>query len=183
MNNRISKRALIKFWAYNICELRITAKVYSRFWFEYWTFLKTINPHRLVQVPTVKYRFLVISCMQTLFFQAFNNKVSFVAFHFFSAYFPCVVLCLFVVRMLSSLVTRQFDFSELWLYTMPGPGLAFLMSACVYSCMQRGYVAVSINPSPGWETQMSVAVRMRERNETMPRVGMGHFWSYVKKGG
>lgn len=77
--------------------------------------------------------------------------------------------------MLCSLVTRQFNFSELCLYTMPGPGLAFLMS--VYSYMQRGYVAVSINPSPGCETQTSVAIRMQEtcRDETMPRGPMDIF--------
>lgn len=87
VNNQISKRALMKFWACNICELRITAKVASRFWFEYWTLLQIINPHCLVQFFTVKYRFLVISCVQTLFFQAFNKKMSFVAFPFFSVIF------------------------------------------------------------------------------------------------
>lgn len=68
VNNQISKRALMKFWAYNICELRVTAKVDSRFWFEYWTLLEIINPYCFVQVSTVKHRFLVISCVKTLFF-------------------------------------------------------------------------------------------------------------------
>lgn len=87
MNNQISKRALMKFWAYHICEFRITTKADSRFWFEYWTLLQIINPHCLVQVSTVKYRFLIISCVQTLFFQAFNKKMSFLAFHSFRCIF------------------------------------------------------------------------------------------------
>lgn len=143
MNNQISRRALIKFWAYNICELRITAKVYCRFRFEYWTLLKVINPHCLVQVPTVKYRFLIISCVQTIF-PSFQGWSVIGSFPLFSVYFPCADLYLFVIRMRSSLVTRLFDFSQLWRYPVPGPGLPLLTSPCVSSYTQRSCVAASI---------------------------------------
>lgn len=102
----------------------------------------------------MKYRFLVISCVQTLFFQAFNKKMSFVAFPFFSVIFHVLFLCFHSKDV--DLTAQHCLISVKYDWTWPGIFNVGL------SIVTHSEITVTINSFPGWKTQSSAAIRTRE---------------------